>query len=250
MERRWLRRADSVVAVNESIALEYGRRYGRVPVVVRNCASRLEEDLPVRDLRLLAGLPETAQVVLYQGGFSAGRGLEVCVAAAADLPADTHLVLLGFGPLRETLVELAGTLGVTDRVHVLDAVPPEELAACTVSATVGLMPYQPVSRNNQLALPNKVFEYTAVGVPIVTSDLPELRRIAVDAGCGEVYDPFDATSLATALRRVLDPTEHERYRSAARAFGRTNVWENEREILVAELLRISPRLGHPELARG
>lgn len=241
-ERRYLRRAESVIAVNRSIAVEYCRRYGREPVVVRNCAPRLTSNLQVRDLRVMAGLPPSSRIVLYQGGFSAGRGLEVCVASVVQLPPDVHLVMLGYGPLAEGLVELAGSHGVTDRVHVLDAVPPEELASCTVSATVGLMPYQPVSRNNYLALPNKVFEYTAVGVPIVVSDLPELRRIALEEGCGHVFDPFDASSLAAALGRVLDPGQYQHYRDAARAFGGTNVWENEREILIEELRRISPRL--------
>jgi len=242
MERHYLRRADSVVAVNQSIASEYGSRYGREPVVVRNCAPRLTAQLEVDDLRVLAGLPPTAQVVLYQGGFSVGRGLDVCVAAMVDLPEDVHLVLLGYGPLVAELEHQATALGVADRVHVLDAVAPEDLARCTVSATVGLMPYQPVSRNNFLALPNKIFEYTAAGVPIVVSDLPELRRIALGAGCGAVYEPFDATSLAAALRRVLDPARYAEHRRAAQEFGAANVWENEREILVDELVRVFPRI--------
>jgi len=242
MERRYLRRADSVVAVNTSIAVEYGRRYGRQPLVVRNCASRLPADLPVRDLRLMAGLPLDAQVVLYQGGFAAGRGLEVCVAAVPGLPVGAHLVLLGFGPMRDDLVNLAELAGVADRVHVVDAVPPEELLACTASATVGLMPYQPVSRNNMLALPNKIFEYTTAGVPVVVSDLPELRRIAVDAGCGQVYDSFDPLMLAAALREVLDPSRYPAYKEAARRFGDTNVWETEREILVEQMVRLAPGL--------
>lgn len=242
-ERRYLRSADSVVAVNTSIAVEYGRRYGRQPLVVRNCASRLPADLQVRDLRLMAGLALDTQVVLYQGGFSAGRGLEVCVVAAADLPTGAHLVMLGFGPMQDELINLAKQAGVADRVHVVDAVPPEELAACTASATVGIMPYQPVSRNNTLALPNKVFEYTTAGVPVVVSDLPELRRIAVDAGCGQVYDPFDPVMLAAALREVLDPRRYPVYREAAQRYGQANVWETEREILVGQLTRLAPRLG-------
>lgn len=241
IERRYLRRANSVVAVNASIATEYGRRYGRTPAVVRNCAARLSEDPQPRDLRTVAGLPSGSRIALYQGGFSAGRGLEVCVAAVAMLPADVHLVLLGYGPLRGDLMVWAHQCGVVDRVHVLDAVPPEELLSYTVSATAGLLPYQPVSRNNLLTLPNKIFEYTAVGVPIVVSDLPELRRIAVDGGCGRVYDPFDASSLASALSDVLGPSNPS-YRDAARAYGRANAWENEREILVGEILRISPEL--------
>jgi glycosyltransferase involved in cell wall biosynthesis len=246
MERRHLRRADSVVAVNRSIALEYGRRYGREPQVVRNCAPQLAGDLRPRDLRVLAGLPADARVVLYQGGFSVGRGLDVCISAVQQLPVDVQLVLLGFGPLRDELAAHADRLGVGDRVHVVDAVPPDELAVWTISATVGLMPYQPVSRNNMLALPNKIFEYTAAGVPIVVSDFPELRRVAVEAGCGEVYDPFDASSLATALRLVLDPGRNAVYREAARRFGQVNVWENERSILVEAMLRACPALADSE----
>jgi glycosyltransferase involved in cell wall biosynthesis len=243
VERRYIRRADSVVAVNSSIAREYARRCGREPVVVRNCAPRqMGDDLGERDLRTLAGLPASARVVLYQGGFSLGRGLDICVKAVGEIPKDAHLVLLGFGPLQDELLHMARIHGVANRVHVLCAVPPEELASWTVSATVGLMPYQPVSLNNFLALPNKIFEYTAVGLPIVVSDLPELRQVALGAGCGETYDPFDAGSLAAALQTVLDPNRYPRYREAAQAFGRANVWENEREILVGEMLRVSPHL--------
>jgi glycosyltransferase involved in cell wall biosynthesis len=239
-ERRWLRSADSVIAVNESIAQEYGRRYSRVPVVVRNCVPRPHPDLVPVDIRGVIGLSGSARIVLYQGGFTAGRGLDVCVTSAIDLPADTHLVMLGYGPLSGTLAALADRLQVTDRVHLLDAVPPEELGAWTAAADVGLVPYQPVSHNNRLALPNKVFEYTAVGVPVVTSDLPELRRIAIDEDCGEVYDPFDPLSLARAIGEVLEPLRYDRHRAAARAFGRHNVWETEREILVRELARLCP----------
>ncbi len=241
-ERRWLRAATAAIAVNQSIAVEYERRYGRKPRVVRNCVPRVAEDLRPSDIRGVLGLDPTARVVLYQGGFAAGRGLELCVEAAALLPVGVHLVMLGYGPLRDDLMRRAREWSVSDRVHLLDAVPPDELGAWTAAADVGLMPYQPVSHNNRLALPNKVFEYTAVGVPVVTSDLPELRRIAVDAGCGAVYDPFDPASLAKAIDEVLEPTRHEAHRAAARRFGRENAWENEREILLAEFARLCPAL--------
>lgn len=249
-ERRWLRVAGSVIAVNESIAQEYGRRYGRVPVVVRNCVPRPDPHLVPVDIRSVLGLSGSARIVLYQGGFTAGRGLDVCVTSAIDFPDDTHLVMLGYGPLHGTLAALADRLHVTDRVHLLDAVPPEELGAWTAAADVGLVPYQPVSQNNRLALPNKVFEYTAVGVSVVTSDLPELRRIAIDEGCGAVYDPFDPRSLARAIGEVLNPSRYESHRAAAREFGRHNVWETEREILVRELARLCPAFVTPHDSSG
>ena len=55
----------------------YERRYGRKPRVVRNGAPRVAEDLRPSDIRGVLGLDPTARVVLYQGGFAAGRGLEL-----------------------------------------------------------------------------------------------------------------------------------------------------------------------------
>lgn len=241
-ERKYMRHADSVVGVNQSIAEEYARRYGRKPVVVRNCAPRMPDVLDVKDLRALVGAPAGSRVVLYQGGFAPGRGLDVCVSAIRHLPDDVHLILLGYGALRDDLVLLAQDFGVSSRVHVADAVSPEDLPSYTVTASVGLIPYQPISKNNYLALPNKVFEYTAVGVPIVVSNLPELRRIALQEGCGQVYDPFDARSLVSALNAVLDENGLSRYRAAALRYGGENVWESEREILTKEIHRVFPAL--------
>ena len=119
-------------------------------------------------------------MVLYQGGLVPGRGLDVCVRAAAHFPDGVHLVFIGKGKSLDELTALADELGVTDRVHFLPAVEPGELPVYTAAADVGVIPYQPVSSNNEYALPNKVFEYTGAGIPFVASDLPELRRIATD----------------------------------------------------------------------
>lgn len=231
VERRHMRRVSRVVVVNQSIADEYRRRYGVVGAVVRNCAN-VPPRTEVRDIREPAGLGPDSRVVLYQGGFAGGRGLDVCVAAVPYLPPDVHLVLLGYGALEHALLEQAAELGVADRVHVVAAVPPAELLAYTASGTVGLIPYQPVSLNNRYSLPNKIFEYTSVGLPVVASDLPELRRVAVDGGCGVVYDPYDVDSLVAALRTALEPETNARLRVGSRAYGQTHVWPRERQVLV------------------
>lgn len=244
VEKRYMRRAARVIAVNRSIADEYRSRYGVRAHVVRNCAD-LPERVEPRDLRELASLPADSDVVLYQGGFSDGRGLDVCVRAMVHVPPTAHLVMLGYGPLAPRLVEMAAELGVADRVHVIGAVPPDQLLGVTASASVGLIPYQPVSRNNYYSLPNKIFEYTSVGVPVVASDLPELRRIAVDEGCGVVYDPYDPASLARAVTAVLDPARRAEFRLSADAFGRANSWERERQVLVRAVHDLVPRLLAP-----
>ncbi|MGP9539358.1 glycosyltransferase [Brachybacterium sp. AOP43-C2-M15] len=241
VEKAYLRRADSVVVVNETIRDEYEKRYGVRGTVLRNAAPAVPEEVranPV-DLRALAGLRRDEKVVIYQGGLVAGRGLDVLVRAAAHFADGVHLVLIGRGRSLDELTALADSLGILDRVHFLPAVPPGDLPAYTAAADVGVIPYQPVSRNNEYALPNKAFEYPGAGIPFVAADLPELRRIAQTARCGEVYDPFDPAQLADAVRAVLDPERYPAYRRNAETFGRENTWESEREILVGEIQRLT-----------
>lgn len=241
VEKTYLRRADAVVIVNETIRDEYEKRYGVRGTVLRNAAPAVPPEVrsnPV-DLRALAGLRRDAKIVIYQGGLMHGRGLDVCVRAAVHFAEDVHLVLIGKGRMLEELTALADELGVADRVHFLPAVEPGDLPAYTSAADVGLIPYQPVSRNNEYALPNKAFEYPGAGIPFVAADLPELRRIAQTARCGEIYDPFDPRQLATAVHTVLDAERYPAYRHNAEAFGRENTWENEREILIGEIQRLT-----------
>lgn len=240
VEKAYLRRADSVVIVNETIRDEYEKRYGVRGTVLRNAAPAVAEDVrsnPI-DLRASAGLKRDAKIVIYQGGLVPGRGLDVCVRAASHFDEGVHLVLIGKGKMLDELTALADELGVIDRVHFLPAVDPGDLPAYTAAADVGVIPYQPVSRNNEYALPNKAFEYPGAGLPFVAADLPELRRIAQTSRCGEVYDPFDPVHLAEAVRTVLDPERYATYQYNAETFGRENTWESEREILVGEIRRL------------
>lgn len=243
VEKAYMKRADSVVIVNETIRDEYEKRYGVRGIVLRNAAPAVASEIRSNpmDLRALTGIPRRSKIVLYQGGLVPGRGLDVCVKAALYFPDGVHLVFVGKGKMHEELVAMADELGVADRVHFLPAVEPGELPAFTAGADVGVIPYQPVSRNNEYALPNKAFEYPAAGIPFVASDLPELRRLTTTAHCGEVYDSFSPEDLGEAVRTVLDPERYPAYRQNAENFGRENNWETERTVLVSEINRLASR---------
>ena len=230
LERRYMRRADAVVMVNESIRAEYAERYAVDGVVIRNCAETGDMQAG-QDLYELAGVSSDAHLVLYQGGFSVGRGLETVIAAVAEFPERAHLVMMGYGPMELSLCELAESQGVSDRVTFIEAVPPQQLLSTTATATIGLVPYQPVSTNNRLALPNKIFEYTTVGLPVVVSDIPELARIA-NEGAGLTYDSFDPSDLARAVSEILAPGDIEAAEASSRSWGRSNTWEIEQRKLV------------------
>ena len=149
-----------------------------------------------------------------------------------------HAVFLGYGGLRAELDALAAGPAAPGRVHVISAVPPEELGAWVTSADVGVMAIQPSTINHRMSTPNKLFECLAVGVPVVASDFPEMRQIVCDGPLGPlgiVVAPDDVPGLARAILSIVtaDPAERAelRARCLRAAHERWN-WETESAGLV------------------
>lgn len=247
IERRLAGRAAALVSVNRTLVdllvdrLSLRRLAGERVVVVHNAPPRWTPPDPRPDhLRRTLGLAPGTPIVLYHGGFTVDRGL-VPLAEAMNAPGleAAHLVYLGYGPLRDTLVERAGAPAAGGRLHVLDAVAPNDLAEWVASADVGVMPNQPTTANERLSTPNKLFECLAAGVPVVTADYPERHRIVLDdpdGPLGAVCDATDPASIAAAIRSLLElpPEQAEalRARVLKAAHERWN-WETESAKLVA-----------------
>jgi glycosyltransferase involved in cell wall biosynthesis len=241
-ERSWVARCAALVTVNHSLARELGARYAPSrTVVVHNCPPRSDAPAGGPDLlRAAAGIPAGAPVALYHGAFSRHRGLEELVAAAAEPELDgVHVVFLGYGGMRAELEAMAASSPVAERVHVLAAVPPEELGAWVAPADVGVMAIQPSTINHRMSTPNKLFECLAAGVPVVASDFPEMRQIVCDdplGPLGVVATPDDVAAIARAIRLIVtaDPATRTKLRARClRAAHERWNWETESMGLVA-----------------
>jgi glycosyltransferase involved in cell wall biosynthesis len=227
-------------------------------VVVHNCPPRWEPPAIASDpLRPAAGLAPGTPVVLYHGGFTRDRGLlELADAMLEPGLERTHLILLGFGPLEETLKERARETRAGGRIHVLPAVPPDELAAWVAAADVGAMPNQPRTANERLSTPNKLFESLAVGLPVVSSDFPERRAIVIDdpdGPLGAVCDPTDTASIAAAIRSIVDLEPDARDGLRARCLRAAHLrwnWETESARLVGLYDSLGDEMARPRTATG
>ncbi len=252
LEHRWFKDADLLITVNEALGEQLNRRYGEKPTaVVHNCVPVWDPSSLAGDpLRARAGIDSDSPVVLYHGGFTANRGLGLLMRALLEPGLDScHLVLLGYGPMQQELERLAASEQYAGRVHVLPAVPPDDLDAHIACADVAAMVNQPASLNEMLSTPNKLFESLAAGVPIVTSDFPMRRRIVLEGAhgtLGAVCDPTDPSSIADAIRGVISAPPSERAamrdRCARAARDRWN-WEREAATLISayrKLLEAGP----------
>lgn len=222
--------ADAVITVNPSIAREMEARYRLAHVNVVYNAERLTAP-PLRERRFhrAFGLPDGDRVLLFQGGLSAGRHIEVLVAAMQHVRTPgVRLVVLGDGQLSAALERIVAARGLRQRVHLHRAVPQADLVAWTASADAGVIPYQATCLNNHYCTPNKLFEFIAAGLPILGSDLPEIRAIVEGHGIGRVADLSDEHRMAAAIDAFFsDEARLAAWRSAAQAARQQVNWEVE-----------------------
>jgi glycosyltransferase involved in cell wall biosynthesis len=221
IERVIVPRCAAVITVSDGIAARLADRYRltTAPVVIRNVSALRPGG--VGGLRTVLGLDRDQPLVLHQGAPAPGRGCEVLVDAAAQLPEDVHLVFLG-DPEPGYGRQLAGHVSARG----LD-VPLERLLAHTAEADVGVTLLQDTCENHRLALPNKLFEYIAAGVPVVAAALAETERLVEAYGVGWCADSADPAAVARALEAALaargDPLLGERLRRA----GEELTWSRE-----------------------
>ncbi|MEP9397133.1 glycosyltransferase [Mesorhizobium sp. KR2-14] len=131
IERRYIGDCDAVVTVNPSIASELARRHALERIeVIYNAERRRLASGRSRYFHEKYGLPESARVLLMQGGLANGRNIETLVGAMELVGnPDIHLVIMGEGPLRGRLDAMAARSRSAERVHLHEGGRQEELLA-------------------------------------------------------------------------------------------------------------------------
>lgn len=241
LERAIVPRCSAVITVSEGIAIRLRDRLGlaRLPTVLRNVSSL--SSAGDGGLRRRLGIDTEAPLVLHQGAPAAGRGCDVLLEAVALMPG-VQLVFLGDSEASDGawLSSEIARRGLSDRVRTVPSVPLGELLANTAEADVGVTLLQDTCENHRLALPNKLFEYIAAGVPVLASALPEMRALVDGYGVGWCVAPDDPDAVAAALTRALRARHDAALRDRLRRAAAELSWPREQ----ARLLDLYERLEH------
>lgn len=145
------------------------------------------------------------------GALIARKGQELAIRALADLP-EGDLLLVGKGPDKARLRELADSLDLAKRVHFLGSVDHRRLPVILSAADAMVLP----SASEGLA--NAWVEALACGTPIVIADAGGAREVVTGPDAGRIV-PRDPAAIAEALRELLaDPPPRERVAEYAARF--------------------------------
>ncbi|WP_020579212.1 glycosyltransferase family 4 protein [Actinopolymorpha alba] len=158
-------------------------------------------------------------VAVYAGTHGPANGLDLILDIAQDLT-DCTFLLVGSGLDKERLVERARQERI-DNVRFLEPVPKAELGDLLVACDVGLHTLAQAELFKQALSPNKLYDYMAAGLPVITNVGGDLEMRLAEAGCGVQGSPREGMSarqsLADAVRTIRDRSVDERQTMGRRA---------------------------------
>jgi len=219
-------RLEHIWTVNDSIAELYFKDYGIRPDVFRNISP--QPDIQAKS-RLELGLPQEVKIAINQGsGMNIDRGLEEAVEAVSGMEG-WLLLLVGSGDAIPKLESLVRQQGLNEKVRFIPRVPYSELLQYTKIADVGLSLDKDTNINYRYSLPNKIFDYIHCNLPVVTSEVVEVKRIVDNYKIGQTVDPENLSALREALHEVSSKSYESNLKKAQRELN----WEKEQEVLKA-----------------
>lgn len=151
---------------------------------------------------------EDAIELVFAGNVSPIKGVQDIIRSL-PIVLRTHkctFTIIGNGTYIEKLKNLASDLGIREYVIFRDLLLPETLAEELSHYDIGICPYL-INDFTDQTMPGKLFEYMAVGLPILSSARKPVVRIIKEEECGVIYNSRDVTEIATKLIRMIEQSK-------------------------------------------
>lgn len=192
--------ADHVVAVSKDLAqkaIGLGAKAETTHVVPNGVDSTLFQPGEKVHCRSLLGLPQGSSVVLFVGHLVDIKDPLTVLGAVAALDDKAMLVMVGQGPLKDTIKQKAASLGLGKRLIMAGEQPLAQVPLYMASADCLCL----ASRAE--GSPNVVREALSCGLPVAASDVGDIRLLLTDPILGHVCRPGDTASFSSAIRDIM-----------------------------------------------
>jgi glycosyltransferase involved in cell wall biosynthesis len=180
--------------------------------------------------------------LIYLGLLEAPRGIAVLLDAIArvrEAGINLRLTVLGDGRERRNFEERARSLSLdTETVRFLGRVPYGEAVRFLQTAAVGVVPHS-ANESWNTTIPNKLFDYMAGGLAVLTSNAKPAARVVEESEAGLVFRDRDVSDCAAAIQRLADPEFRARCGTAGRrAVTERFHWELDAARMHAAIARV------------
>lgn len=206
-----------MITASGSYAKWFQKKYGIHPTVVQNAPKKLD---------FTTTIPENnPKILLYQGAINPFRGIDKVIVAMHHLDG-VVLKIAGDGPRKEEYEDLVSREKLQNKVQFLGKLKPEDLRKVTITADCGMSIEENGGESYLYSLPNKVLDCIQSRVPLILSNLPELKNIKNQFDIGELIPDHQPENIAAAVKTVLNKGR-KNYLEELENASKALCWENE-----------------------
>ena len=222
----------NVYTVNDSIAAIYSSKYKVNVNVVRNLPIKRNGQLNAQK-RQAFGLPLDKKIFLFQGaGINIDRGGEEAIEAIA-LVENAALLFIGGGDVMIRLKEKVVELKLEKKVFFIAKQPFEKLISFTAMADFGLTLDKDSNPNYKYSLPNKLFDYIQAGLPVLATDLIEVKKIIDGYSIGLITPSLLPSDLASTMEAMMANKKlADKWKENLQIAAAELCWEHEEQKLL------------------
>lgn len=243
-ESKTLARSDRVLAINESLK-DYVSRLGASPSHTHILRAGIDtgrfdpDSVSPQAVREQYKLNEHDRVLFFMGWLYHFSGLkEVASTLANSADSNLKLLIVGEGDAYAELCQIRDRLNLHDRLILTGKKPYQEIPAFVAASDICLLPAYPTEDIMQDIVPIKMYEYMAMGKPVIVTRLPGLiKEFGESSGVVYVDKPEDVIDKAIDLLKQADIKE---LGLRARRFAEANSWDkitDEFEKIMEEAIR-------------
>lgn len=182
--------------------------------------------------------------IVYVGNITGLRGLDLLLEAiskylAAGVPQkEIKVDIIGTGPQKEKLIELCNRLKLNKVVTIHGWLSQEEVDRKLDVANIGVVTYRVCGHWNH-TIPNKIFDYMASGLPVLSTPVVPIKRIIAETGCGLVADDESPESISQALMELADASLRQKLSNNGQSAIREKYnWEHDKFVMKCSLSKL------------
>ena len=227
IESLLIKYADEIITVSDKIADEYVRLYNiKKPSLILNTPI-LQEVEKKNFFRTRFNIRESSTIFLYQGALNKGRGIEMILDTFVSLN-NSVIVFMGYGTLESYINDYSKKYS---NIFLHESVPFEMLLSYTSSADFGISLIEDSCLSYRYCLPNKMFEYIMVGIPVIVSNLPEMAKIIKKYNIGVISKEYNSKELKNAIIKAHNLNKNNLKKNIDKVKKIYN-WQKQEKILL------------------
>ena len=155
------------------------------------------------NLKIKFNIPTNHTTIIYQGVIQKHRGVGQLIELIKSSDNITAIII-GGGESKDHYIQKTKQLNIINKVIFINKVPYLELLDYTADCDIGWLVIKGQGISNKLAMPNKLFEYTLMGLPVISSQLKNMERIIKKYNLGVIVEENNVDQQINAVQHIMN----------------------------------------------